>query len=110
MAEFEETPTVTPTPVETIETKTSSGVETLGQRDYRSILREENPTLSKLLKQTLTGEVEIAKEEEDGDYGDAMLSMERTEANGFADGLSAAYQIIFNKEYASPVQLADSDE
>ena len=54
--------------------------------------------------------LEIAKEEEDGDYGDAMLSMERTEANGFADGLSAAYQIIFNKEYASPVQLDESDE
>jgi hypothetical protein len=54
--------------------------------------------------------LEIAKEEEDGDYGDAMLSMERTQAEGFVDGLSAAYQIIFNKEYASPVQLADSDE
>ena len=53
---------------------------------------------------------EIAKTEEEDDYSDAMLSMERTEANGFADGLSAAYQIIFNKEYASPVQLADSDE
>ena len=25
--------------------------------------------------------LEIAKEEEDGDYGDAMLSMERTEAH-----------------------------
>jgi hypothetical protein len=60
MAEFE----ATPTPVETIETKTSSGVETLGQRDYRSILREENPILSRLLKQTLTGELDVAKEED----------------------------------------------
>ena len=43
MAEFEGTTIV---PVETTavstETKSSSGVETLGQRDYRSILREEN--------------------------------------------------------------------
>ncbi len=62
MAEFEATPA--PTPVETTEIKASSGVETLGQRDYRSILREENPTLSKLLKQTLTGELEVAKEED----------------------------------------------
>ena len=49
--------------------------------------------------------LEIAKAEEEDDYGDAMVSMERTEANGYADGLSAAYQIIFNKEYLSPVEL-----
>ena len=48
---------------------------------------------------------EIAKEEEDGDYGDAMLSMERTEANGFLEGLSVAYHIIFDKEYISPIGL-----
>jgi hypothetical protein len=48
---------------------------------------------------------EIAKEEEDGDYGDAMLSMERTEANGFLEGLSVAYHIIFDKEYTSPIGL-----
>jgi hypothetical protein len=48
---------------------------------------------------------EIAKEEEDGDYGDAMLSMERTEANGFLEGLSVAYHIIFDKEYTSPIEL-----
>lgn len=50
---------------------------------------------------------EIAKEEEEGDYGDAMLSMERTEANGFLEGLSVAYHIIFDKEYISPVGLDD---
>ncbi len=60
MAEFE----ATTVPVETTETKASTGVETLGQRDYRSILREENLTLSKLLKQTLTGELDVAKEED----------------------------------------------
>lgn len=54
--------------------------------------------------------LEIAKEEEDGDYGDAMLSMERTEANGFAEGLSAAYHIIFDKEYISPVALDEDND
>ena len=49
--------------------------------------------------------LEIAKEEEDGDYGDAMLSMERTEADGYVQGLSVAYHIIFDKEYISPVEL-----
>jgi hypothetical protein len=54
--------------------------------------------------------MEIAKEEEDGDYGDAMLSMERTQAEGFVDGLSAAYYIIYDKEYVSPVELDESNE
>jgi hypothetical protein len=49
--------------------------------------------------------LEIAKEEEDGDYSDAMLSMERTEASGLVDGLSAAYHIIFDKEYISSIEL-----
>ena len=48
---------------------------------------------------------EIAKEEEDGDYGDAMLSMERTEDNGFLEGLSVAYHIIFDKEYLPQIEL-----
>ena len=48
---------------------------------------------------------EIAKEEEEGDYSDAMLSMERTEANGFLEGLSVAYHIIFDKEYLPQMEL-----
>ena len=54
--------------------------------------------------------LEIAKEEEDGDYGDAMLSMERTQAEGFVDGLSAAYYIIYDKEYISPVALDEDND
>jgi hypothetical protein len=42
---------------------------------------------------------EIAKEEEDGDYSDAMLSMDRTRAEGFADGLAAAYHLVYDKDY-----------
>ena len=54
--------------------------------------------------------LEIAKEEEDGDYGDAMLSMERTQAEGFVDGLSAAYYLIYDKEYISPVALDEDND
>lgn len=42
---------------------------------------------------------QIAKEEEDDDYSDAMVSMERTEANGFATGLERAYFILFGQQY-----------
>lgn len=54
--------------------------------------------------------LEIAKEEEEGDYSDAMLSMERTEAQGLLEGLSAAYYIVYDKEYISPAALDESDE
>ena len=42
---------------------------------------------------------EVAKEEEDGDYSDAMLSMDRTRAEGYAEGLASAYHLIYDKEY-----------
>lgn len=51
--------------------------------------------------------LEIAHEEESDGYSDAMLSMERTEAQGFVDGLSSAYSIIFDKEYVSNVSLEE---
>jgi hypothetical protein len=49
--------------------------------------------------------LEIAKAEEEDDYSDAMVSMERTEADGFLQGLQVAYQLVFDKEYISPVSL-----
>lgn len=42
---------------------------------------------------------EIARAEEEDGYSDAMVSMERTEANGYAEGLQTAYAVIFGKEY-----------
>ena len=42
---------------------------------------------------------EIAQEEQDGDYSDAMLSMDRTRAEGFADGLLSAYYQVFGESY-----------
>ena len=41
----------------------------------------------------------IAKEEEEDDYSDAMVSMERTHAEGFAEGLATAYNLVYDKEY-----------
>jgi hypothetical protein len=41
----------------------------------------------------------IAKEEEEDDYSDAMLSMDRTRAEGFAEGLATAYHLVYDKEY-----------
>ncbi len=42
---------------------------------------------------------EIVADEEAGDFSDAMLSMERTEAQGYAEGLGVAYSIIFGEDY-----------
>ena len=66
--------------------------------------------LEQMIDKATTDFIEIAKEEEEGDYGDAMISMERSQAEGFADGLSAAYYIIYDKEYVSQVALDESDE
>jgi hypothetical protein len=54
--------------------------------------------------------IEIAKAEEEDGYSDAMVSMERTEADGFLQGLSVAYHIMFDKEYISPISLEDEVE
>jgi hypothetical protein len=54
--------------------------------------------------------LQIAKDEEDGDYGDAMISMDRTEASGFVDGLSLAYHMIFDKEYVSSIALDEDND
>jgi len=40
----------------------------------------------------------VAEEEEDG-YSDAMLSMDRTRAEGYAEGLQTAYELIYDEEY-----------
>ena len=48
---------------------------------------------------------EIVADEEAGDFSDAMLSMERTEAQGYAEGLSAAYSLIFGEDYTPKESL-----
>lgn len=66
--------------------------------------------LEQMIDKATLNFLEIAREEEDGDYSDAMLSMERTEADGYVQGLSSAYSIIFDKEYISTVELLEEDE
>lgn len=51
---------------------------------------------------------EVAKEEEEGDYSDAMLSMDRTRAEGFAEGLATAYHLVYDKEYL-PQEIAGDE-
>jgi len=66
--------------------------------------------LEQLIDKASLDFLEVAKAEEDDDYSDAMVSMERTEADGFLQGLQVAYQIIFDKEYISPVSLEEEVE
>ncbi len=66
--------------------------------------------LEQLIDNATKDFIEIAKAEEEDGYSDAMVSMERTEADGFLQGLSVAYHIMFDKEYISPVSLEDEVE
>ena len=49
--------------------------------------------------------LEIATEEEEDGYSDAMLSMDRTHAEGYAEGLEVAYAIVYKENYESKVQV-----
>jgi hypothetical protein len=57
--------------------------------------------LVKLIEQSWAEYEEIHAEEKEGGYSDAMLSMERTHAEGYAEGLASAYAMIYGKEYDS---------
>mgnify|MGYP006274531121 CR=1 FL=1 len=43
---------------------------------------------------------DISKEEEEGDYSDAMLSMDRTRAEGVLDTLSSLYKLTYDLSFA----------
>ena len=43
---------------------------------------------------------ELVTEEKDGDYGDAMLSMQRTEASGRIDALAELYKLTYDLSFA----------
>lgn len=60
------------------------------------ILHGELKNLMLMAEQNLT---EIATEEE-GDYGDAMLSMQRTEAEGRLDALLEVYNLTYALSFA----------
>jgi hypothetical protein len=61
--------------------------------------------LLKAIKEAKTAWEEIAQEEEDGGYSDAILSIERGEAEGFYYGLRSAYIILEGHD-----PIGDEDE
>lgn len=46
----------------------------------------------------------IATDEEEDGYSDAMLSMDRTRAEGYAEGLERAYAIIYKENYQTKLE------
>lgn len=61
------------------------------------ILHGELKNLMLIAEQELA---EIATEEEAGDYSDAMLSMERTRAEGILDTLVSLYTLTYQLSFA----------
>ena len=61
------------------------------------ILHGELKNLMLIAEQELT---EIATEEEEGGYSDAMLSMQRTEAEGRLDALVEIYALTYQLAFA----------
>lgn len=53
---------------------------------------------------------EVLAQEIEDDYSDAMVSMERTEAEGFALGLQTGYFVAYDKHYESEVAPMNADE
>jgi hypothetical protein len=51
---------------------------------------------------------EIATEEEEEGYSDAMLSMDRTRAEGYAEGLAYAYRLIYDKEFTPKFEIHEA--
>ncbi len=56
--------------------------------------------LKNLMLEAENDYIEIEKEEREGDYGDAMLSMERTRAEGRMDALAEVYALTYQLSFA----------
>jgi hypothetical protein len=56
--------------------------------------------LKNLMLEAENDYIEIEKEEREGDYGDAMLSMERTRAEGRLDALAEVYALTYQLSFA----------
>jgi hypothetical protein len=56
--------------------------------------------LKNLMLEAETEYLEIEKEEREGDYSDAMLSMDRTRAEGRLDALSEVYALTYQLAFA----------
>lgn len=67
-------------------------------------------TLQHLIDKAWEEYNEIHAEEIEDGYSDAMLSMERTRAEGYALGLQGAYYVAFGDHYESTVMPIDPYE
>jgi hypothetical protein len=56
--------------------------------------------LKNLMLEAETEYLEIEKEEREGDYSDAMLSMDRTRAEGRLDALCEVYALTYQLSFA----------
>jgi hypothetical protein len=56
--------------------------------------------LKNLMLDAETEYIEIEKEEREGGYSDAMLSMDRTRAEGRLDALVEVYQLTYDLSFA----------
>ena len=56
--------------------------------------------LKNLMLEAETEYLEIEKEEREGDYSDAMLSMDRTRAEGRLDALGEVYALTYALSFA----------
>ena len=66
--------------------------------------------LAKMIDEAWEQYVILHKEEIDSGYDDAMDGFERKEAEGYALGLEAAYQIVYDEVYESKVPDFDPYE
>ena len=71
------------------------------------ILHGELKNLMLIAEQELT---EIATEEEEGDYSDAMLSMERTRAEGRMDALVEVYALTYQLAFAISDRIKNNEQ
>ena len=71
------------------------------------ILHGELKNLMLIAEQELN---ELITEEEEGDYSDAMLSMERTHAEGVLETLSSLYQLTYDLSFAIGVIEANKKD
>ena len=62
--------------------------------------------LKNLMLEAETEYIEIEKEEREGDYSDAMLSMERTRAEGRLDALTEVYKLTYDLSFAIADKIA----
>jgi hypothetical protein len=65
--------------------------------------------LEQLIDEAWQDFLTIAKEEKEDGYSDAMVSMDRTRAEGFAEGLQLAYRLVFDTDYNPLVTEEEED-